>query len=106
MKPFSEDVFNKFGHPVGIDVDPTSEKPPKNFYVTKKKPARYKSPVKEASDPGENKVVNKKVMTTAKDEKKKTKQAAMAQKVLDVVKGKKHKIDVEPTVGQEHVKVQ
>jgi len=107
MKLFKEDTYNKVGHPVGTDVDPTNERPPKNAYTLKKKPAQYnKPPVKEAADPGENKVVNKKVTTTAKEEKKNTKQTNAAQKVLDIVKGKKHKIDVEPTVGTEHVKVQ
>lgn len=106
MKSVNEDTYNKVGHPVGTDVDPTNERPPKNAYTLKKKPAQYKPPVKEAADPGQNKVVNKKVTTTAKEEKKKTKQASAAQKVLDIVKGKKHKIDVEPTVSPEHVKVQ
>jgi hypothetical protein len=106
MKSVNEDTYNKVGHPVGTDVDPTNERPPKNAYTIKKKPAQYKPPVKEAADPGQNKVVNKKVTTTAKEEKKKTKQASAAQKVLDIVKGKKHKIDVEPTVSPEHVKVQ
>ena len=110
MKFFKEDAYNKVGHLVGSDVDSTNLRPPKNAYTIKKKPAQYKPtdnpPVKEAADPGETKVVNKKVTTTAKEEKKKTKQTNAAQKVLDIVKGKKHKIDVEPTVGAEHVKVQ
>ena len=108
MKPFLEDTYNKVGHPVGVDVDePKNARPPSNAYDVKKKPVQYKKPpVKEAVDPGKTKVVNKKVATTAKEEKKKTKQAATAQKVLDLVKGKKHKIDVEPTVSPEHVKVQ
>ena len=114
MKLFKEDAYNKVGHPVGTDMDSTNLRPPKDAYTIKKKPAQYKPtkkptkkpPVKEAADPGETKVVNKKVTTTAKEEKKKTKQTNAAQKVLDIIKGKKHKIDVEPTVGAEHVKVQ
>jgi hypothetical protein len=106
MSTVKEDTYNKVGHPVGIDVDPEKSGPPKSAYTAKKKPAQYKPSVKEAADPGKNKVVNKKVTTTPKEEKKKSKQANMAQKVLDIVKGKKHKIDVEPTVSPEHVKVQ
>lgn len=98
MKFFKEDVRDKFGHQIGIDIDEPPEKNMRPIIQKPKKPAVYKDMAK-----------GKQPQTEAadhKNEKTKTKQANAAQKVLDIVKGKKNKVNMEPTAGGEkHDKV-